>query len=258
MRAVFAIALSCLTGGCLPAFNTIVTDIGPTTARNVSIHSTPADLRSTLIVRNGANTTICLLPAGDVAYSRTADTSLGLLTTAPAGDTGVDLDSTVKLAAAVSELKGRTETVLLARDMLNFVCTQSATQGGMSEQTQANFSRIADMLENFSEADRSRAAEGAARAVADATRAGVDAAEIEALYGGRRTVLEQRVGRIAAAMTTNSALDNAKRDALLAKAGAVLAPGERAELAQASSLSVLTILLRDLSPGQLAALEGAI
>lgn len=258
MRSVFAIALACLTGGCLPAFRTVLTDIGPTTARNVSIHSSPADLRSIVVVRSASGVAVCPMPPGDVAYSRTANSTLGVLTTAPAGETGVDVDAAVNLAATMAELKGRTETVLLAREMLTYTCIQRATGGLGPQEAQVNFGRIATMLENFSAADRSRAAEGATRAVTEATQANVDLARVAAIYGDASDTLNRRVARITSALTTNSALDPAKRDALLTKAGASLAASERQEIAAATSLAELASLLQILSARQLIALEAAL
>lgn len=111
--------------------------------------SYPADLRGAYVV--GGRT--CAEPMPDVALAST-DKLTGTIKLL--SETGQSIEGTaaVDLAAKVAELSGRTQVVLLARDLLYRIC-----ELGVDQQTSvALFNRVADLVERLGRADEDRAA----------------------------------------------------------------------------------------------------
>ncbi|MEZ6023154.1 MAG: hypothetical protein R3C16_07050 [Hyphomonadaceae bacterium] len=283
MRALLALALATLCCGCatLQGFQTELTSI-PTAEGVVSVHTSPADNRAILVIQSAprvvettttgadgsmtvtrtsypSQTVVCPQPPGDVAYSRTAETLLKLGVDAPASGTDVDLEGTLRAAAAAMELEGRTQSVLLARDMLSFTCVQSAT-GVQDQVAQANFNRIANMLENLAEADRQRASAAVARAVADVAEARVDTEVVQEIVTMRRSLRENRTNAIVTNLSLqNGSLNTAKRDqaAGVAAVQQALSGQELAEFRQLRNIPDLRGFLIDLELNALSVLETA-
>lgn len=109
----------------------------------------PADLRGAYI----ANGRSCAEPMPDVALVSTQKLAgtLKLLS-----DTGQSIEATAAadLAAKVAELSGRTQLVLLARDVLFRLCEMNADQ----QTSVALFGRVLDMIEHLAQADQDKAA----------------------------------------------------------------------------------------------------
>jgi hypothetical protein len=281
MRLLLALALASLSSACaLQGFGTELTSIPLATAGATSIYSGPADQRSIVVVQSPATTVetttttggvstvtrttypsqtyVCPQPPGDVAYSRTAETLFKLGIDAPATGTDGNLDSAFRAGAAAAELAGRSPTVLLAREMLSFTCVQSALPP--SAMAQANFNRLADMLENFSAAERQRAAAAVVQAQADAAEAGLDNAEVQQRVAEGATVRETRTNAIVAGLSLPSGGLNANKRNQVADVAAVqsaLSAGELAAFRQLRTIPDLRGFLVDIEHRGLAALENA-
>lgn len=119
--------------------------------------SYPADLRGAYVV--GGRT--CAEPMPDVALasSEKLTGTIKLLS-----ETGQSLEATAAadLAAKVAELSGRTQIVLLARDLLFRACEMGADQ----QTSVALFNRVTDLVERLARADEDRAAANLAREAA--------------------------------------------------------------------------------------------
>lgn len=279
MRILMVLALASLSGACatLQGFETGVTTIAPSTAGATSIYSAPADLRSIVVVQsapvvvetivNGVTTArttypsqtiVCPQPPGDIGLSRTADNSFKLGIDAPANATDGTLEAAFRAGAAAAELAGRTPTVLLAREMLTFTCVQSALPP--NAQAQANFNRLADMLENFSEADRQRAAAAAVTATTDAARAGADPEAVQQIVETRRGIRETRTTAIVSGLSLpNGSLNTTKRDQVagVQAVQTALSAGELGAFRQLRNIPQLRAFLVDIEPQALAVLENA-
>lgn len=124
--------------------------------------SYPADLRGAYVV--GGRT--CAEPVPDVALASNSDLTAALKLLSETGQTA-EATAAAKLASKVVELSGRTQLVLLARDVLFRVCEM-----GADEQTSvALFNRVVDMIERLARADQDKAAADLLHA-ASLTRAG--------------------------------------------------------------------------------------
>jgi hypothetical protein len=281
MRLLMALALASLNAACaLQGFGTELTSIPLATAGATSIYSGPADQRSIVVVQSPATivetttttggvttvtrtnypsqTYVCPQPPGDVAYSRTAETLFKLGVDAPATGTDGNLDSAFRAGAAAAELAGRSPTVLLAREMLSFTCVQSALPpNAMAE---ANFNRLADMLENFSAAERQRAAAAVVQAQADAVDARVDNAVVEEIVLQGRTVRETRTNAIVANLSLPNGSLNTAKVRTVADVAAVqraLGPSELGAFRNLRSVPDLRGFLIDIELPELAVLETA-
>lgn len=237
MRIILALSFALICGACshLPGFDAGATDISA--APGVSIHRMPADQRATIVVRtaqstvterrtttspSGETTTtetttvtpsrtfVCPQPPGDVAFSRTAENALKLAVEAPADTTGGAIEASFRAAAEAMQLAGRTQSVLLARDMLTYTCVQAANGAISNAEGQSNFNRIAEMLETFARAEQIRAGAEAARAVTNARAQSPDAAVVASLLDNiqatRTTHLQAIVSRVAPNGQFNPAL----------------------------------------------------
>lgn len=284
MRTILAICLAALCAACanLQGFHTSTSQVTPRGA--VAIHHAPADLRATVVIQtpqqttttrttttapNGvvtvvetsttapSQTSVCPQPPGDVAYSRTAETILKLTADAPASGTDATAEAALRAGAAAMELEGRTQSVLLARDMLTYTCVQTANRAMTGAESQANFSRIAEMLERFAQAEQVRAGAQAVQAAASARGSGVNPETVAALLGNIQASRETLIQSIVNKVAPNGQFNRALLSNLAAREPVRTLLGSRADtLGSRTDVAALrTFLTQQLTPDELSQLS---
>jgi hypothetical protein len=164
-----------LVGGCA---------IPQTTARKVDIDITkstaityPAQIRGVYIFKPGDQLKICSEPVPDVAME-----SLEKLTANLKAKTATELSIEPSLAYELNskavELAGRTQLVLLAREMLFRACELSINGEGNPELANQMFTKAIDIIGKMAATDQTRA--DAARTKADAEKYKAEAELVKA------------------------------------------------------------------------------
>ncbi len=157
-------AMLLLAGCALPQRRVEVLDL----ASGGQVISYPADLRGAYVT--GGRT--CAEPVPDVALASTSQLAGALKLLSETGQTA-EATATADLAAKVAELSGRTQTVLLARELLWRACEATLNNPDLEQSTfVVVFDRVADLIERLARADQDRAAAALARDEAKLRRAG--------------------------------------------------------------------------------------
>lgn len=131
----------------------------------------PAELRGAYFFRNGSTLKYCAEPAPDVALDTLQKLTTSLTATlADAEKVGGKLAT--ELSAEVVQLAGRTELLLLAREMLYRACELSLNGTTASEASMNLYERVAQLIENLSKADKVSAQADLAREKAALEAAG--------------------------------------------------------------------------------------
>lgn len=116
----------------------------------------PAELRGAYFFKNGSTLKYCAEPAPDVALDTLQKFTMGLTATlADAEKVGGKLAT--ELSAEVVQLAGRTELLLLAREMLYRACELSLNGTTESKVSMNLYRRVALLVENLSLADKASA-----------------------------------------------------------------------------------------------------
>jgi hypothetical protein len=126
-------------------------------SNGTEVVSYPADLRGAYAV----GSKVCAEPVPDVAMASTEKLT-GAVKLLSATGQSIEANAAANLAASVAELTGRTQLVLLARDLLYRVCEAGLNNPDLDQA--ALFERVADLVEALGRAEENRAAADAATA----------------------------------------------------------------------------------------------
>ena len=137
------------------------------TTTHPSLVTYSTELRGAYLVPAGSALKFCAEPVPDVALSSLEKITASLKGEHPTGIKG-DGALATEFSATVAELAGRTQLVLIAREMLFRACEFSVNHPGAEAQAQAQqmYDRVADVLVQLGQAQANNAA--AARKTADA------------------------------------------------------------------------------------------
>jgi hypothetical protein len=122
----------------------------------VTVVSYPAEMRGAYIIPRQGQDTICSEPAPDVALKSVAELS-SKLTANVQGETKLDAEAAAKVTTEAIQLAGRTQLVLVARDMLYSLCSVSRNNDFTPEQVKDIYSEIANVITVLANADQKNA-----------------------------------------------------------------------------------------------------
>ncbi len=164
-------------------------EVEPTRLEGVDVISYPGSVRGAYVFHNNGVTTVCSEPGPDVALSTASEISADLKATLANGQ-NVDGKAAAEFSAEVVALAGRTQLVLVARDMLFALCVLSQSGNHLDpEATRQIFNEIAEVVVELAKADR-------VSAQADADRALVQLASIEKEVAALISAQDRMVERI--------------------------------------------------------------
>lgn len=124
--------------------------------KGVTVVTYPAELRGAYVIPRDQKISVCSEPAPDVALSTVAEIS---------GKLGAAVDPTKKLEAEAAAqvtteamaLAGRTQLVLIAREMLYSLCTVSQNTDLDKDKVQAIYLEVANVVKQLAAAERANA-----------------------------------------------------------------------------------------------------
>jgi hypothetical protein len=122
----------------------------------VTVVSYPAEMRGAYIIPGQGQDTVCSEPAPDVALKSVAELSSKLSANVQ-GETKLDAEAAAKVTTEAIQLAGRTQLVLVARDMLYSLCSVSRNNRFSPEQVKEIYSQIAQVLTVLATADETNA-----------------------------------------------------------------------------------------------------
>lgn len=112
----------------------------------------PADLRGAYIFPDGAKIRYCAEPVPDIAIQSMAKISGQLQALIASGQT-ISASASYDLTTQAIELAGRTQLLLIAREMLYRACELSINNPNDIEIQVQLYSRVADLVEKLGESD---------------------------------------------------------------------------------------------------------
>lgn len=148
MKKIYVLILVTMMSGCslFPQEHAEIKDVND----DVSVITYPTALRGTYIFKKDSYS-FCAEPSPDIAFD-----SIKKLTSDISGTTAHGETAKITLNADVSEkvinLAGRTELVVLARDLLYRAC--EANKKGDSKLTETLYTQVIDLVKNLGEAER--------------------------------------------------------------------------------------------------------
>lgn len=122
----------------------------------VAVVSYPAEMRGAYIVPKGKPDFVCSEPAPDVALKSVAELS-GKLSTQVQGETKISAEAAAKVTTDAIQLAGRTQLVLVAREMLYSLCSVSRNNNLTNDQVKDIYSDIAHVITVLANADQKNA-----------------------------------------------------------------------------------------------------
>lgn len=122
----------------------------------LTIVTYPAELRGAYVIPQGQNVAVCSEPAPDVALSTVAEIS-GKLGVAVDPTRKLDAEAAAKVTSEAMALAGRTQLVLIAREMLYSLCTVSQNTNLEKDKVQAIYLEVANVIKQLAAADRATA-----------------------------------------------------------------------------------------------------
>ena len=142
----------------------------------LSVVTYPTELRGAYLAERNGTVFYCAEPSPDVAFDTLQKVTADLTLKLPAGQ-----DLTAKSAAEINskvvQLAGRTQLILLARELLYRACELNFNYLASDKNPYALYDRVASVIEKLGEADRAGAEADKARAQADLVRARFDGDE---------------------------------------------------------------------------------
>lgn len=149
------------------------------TSRGAYVTSVPPEVR------------LCAEPVPDVALENLVKLTGNLTAQSPSGPSG-SAEATTEVQAKVVELAGRSQLVLLAREMLYRACEYSLNHPTDTDGARAMFKSTTDVLEKLGAAADKQADAAKAQADANRTQAATDAAKtLETLSGDAKKSLDE-------------------------------------------------------------------
>jgi len=122
----------------------------------LTIVTYPAELRGAYVVPKGQQVSVCSEPAPDVALSTVAEIS-GKLAATVDPSKKLEAEAAAKVTTEAMALAGRTQLVLIAREMLYSLCTVSQNTNLDKESVQAIYLEVANVIKELAIADRKNA-----------------------------------------------------------------------------------------------------
>lgn len=163
--ALGAAALLLLAGCSLPQRHASVLELSD----GAQVVAYPAELRAAYVTPPGIR--VCSEPMPDVSLTSAQDLSGAIKMLSSTGQS-IEGKAAVRLATTAAELSGRTQIVLLARDLLYRVCEMGPDQATAV----LLFNRVADLVETLGKVDEKRAeADAALQRRLEANGASIDA-----------------------------------------------------------------------------------
>lgn len=125
---------------------------------NTTVITYPTELRGAYVVRSGSGLRYCAEPAPDVALDTLQKLSANLGVKPPAG-TAVQGSLDSELSTKVVQLAGRTQLVLLAREMLYRACELTLNNPSLDngKEALAMYQIVANLVKDLGNADKSNA-----------------------------------------------------------------------------------------------------
>lgn len=150
-RILPTLAMAFLMAGCA----TPQKDARILSLPDAAVVSYPTELRGTYIIRSGSDLRYCAEPVPDVALDTLQKFGASLGAKPPAG-TELQGSLSSELSASVVQLAGRTQLVLLAREMLYRACELTLNHPGPESDKQAleMYRIVAGLVKDLGEADR--------------------------------------------------------------------------------------------------------
>lgn len=201
--ALMALAISVIAPGCAQK-QVVSRELEIDRNGKIGIVAYASALRGAYLFPAGVNYRYCAEPPPDTALQTIQELS-GKLKGAVAEQGSGEAEFTSKVAASAFELAGRTQLVLLARELLYRICELSLNYPGLTGTEAAGlYTTVAAVVENLAERDRAEAVAGLYRA-REAARALIQDQDTKV-----ETILRQ--------VETGGQLDLAKLAALVEKA----------------------------------------
>ena len=142
----------------------------------------PSDVRGAYFIEEGSNTKFCAEPAPDVALE-TLEKLTAKLTASkktPAGeDKSAEANFSPEFSAKVVELAGRTDLLLVAREMLYRACELSANNKISSAEVLVLYKNVTQLIGELATSDRINAEAELSRSITEREKAAAKAAAAE-------------------------------------------------------------------------------
>lgn len=147
------ITLSTLSACSLPETKSRILTIDNNNTRAVTY---PGNLRGAYFVDKQSSVRFCSEPAPDIAMENLQKLSANLSATLKSGDQG-NAALNAELRAKVIELAGRTELLLVAREMLYRACELSINHDITPEQITKIYDSVSKLIMNLATAEKTQA-----------------------------------------------------------------------------------------------------
>lgn len=169
VTVVALVLLTTLSACGVPQRSAKVLDIKADTMSAVAY---PADLRGAYVRPNESTVQFCAEPAPDVALQSLVKVTENLKATTPSG-IQVEGSASGEFAAKVIQLAGRTQLVLLAREMLYRACELTLNHDTDKNTAVALYQAAGELVKDLGQADKARAKADLARSAETLRKAGV-------------------------------------------------------------------------------------
>lgn len=116
----------------------------------------PAALRGAYIFKKGKTVHVCAEPVPDVALENLQKLSANLNAKLTSGDEG-GINVSSEISTKIIELAGRTELLLLTRELLYRVCELEGNRNIDSNAAEELYSRVMDLVLEIAAADKTQA-----------------------------------------------------------------------------------------------------
>ena len=116
----------------------------------------PAEMRGAYVVEQDKKLTVCSEPAPDDGLSTVAEIS-GKLAANVDPNRKLEAEAAAKVTTEALALAGRTQLVLVAREMLYSLCVVSANSGLAPDKVEGIYLQVADVIKELAKADRADA-----------------------------------------------------------------------------------------------------
>ncbi len=150
------IALFVLSGCGTPQREVRKMDMMDISTRMPSVITYPADIRGAYVVRDDAKLKFCAEPVPDVALESVHKLIGKLNLTLPQQQT-IGADVTSELTAKAIELAGRTQLLLIAREMLYRACEMSVNHPDLSSNAKDMYKIVVELIRDLGQAEKTQA-----------------------------------------------------------------------------------------------------
>ncbi len=147
------IVLSVLSGCATPQREVKMIQITPQMS---SVITYPSDVRGTYVVKDDSALKFCAEPVPDVALESIQKLTANLKATFAAGQP-IDASISGELAVKAVELAGRTQLLLIAREMLYRACEMSLNHPAKLSDAMDMYRIVVDLIKNLGLAEKTQA-----------------------------------------------------------------------------------------------------